>query len=510
MKSSQHKLRGRITVHPERSIGRVSPHILGHFVEHFPGCVYGGYYDPESPLADNQGFRTDVLDAVRRVQPAIMRWPGGNFVSAYHWHNGIGEENERPAIYDPVWGVQESNRFGTAEFISLCRKANAEPYICLNLGTGTIDEAMQWVEYCNHDSDTKWAALRKQHGHSTPFDVKFWGLGNEVFGPWQMNAMPAPTYGRVALEYAKAVKWIDPDAKLVIVGGQDPDWHIDVLREVRDPILVENGTLPAVDYVSIHMYFTSEPVGFYETMAAADYMEEQTQVLRDAIRAVYGFRDQQPKIAWDEWNFYRWAHYERISENDRNERYDLKSALFTACALNGFIRQCDIVGMANYSPFVNIRGAVFVDGENLVLRPQYHVFDLFGNHAGKTAIETTVACDTFSADLMSITDQYVYANPKPGKFLDVAASLMEDDRQLFISIVNRNEDHDIECTLAFAEEPEFNHATVFSINADSPSASNTPREPDKVALEERSIHVIHPFSYTVPAHSITGFLFEMK
>ena len=507
--SMQHAPTGTIRVYPDRVQGTISPLIYGHFVEHFPKCVYGGYYDPQSPLADNHGLRTDVVEAVRHVKPGIMRWPGGNYASAYHWRNGIGEKRARPTTYDPVWMTEDTNQFGTAEFIELCRQTEAEPYICLNLGTGSIDEAMQWVEYCNLDGNTEYATLRRQHGYAKPFNVKYWGLGNEVYGPWQMNTMDATTYGKVAVQYAKAIKWVDPRVKIVAVAGQHADWQEDLLTQTRDPIVVGNSRVAGVDYVSLHAYFASEPMGFYETIAAADHVEEQTQLLRAAIHAVFGSRERQPLIAWDEWNFYFWSHYERASENYRNEVYDLKDALFTASVLNGFIRNCDIVGMANYSPFVNIRGAIHVDGPALLFRPQYHVFDLYANYARGRAVATTIESEAFSVSQRP--NVRFLTNARQGKVLDAAATLNSDSKTLFLSIVNRHECDAIPCTVDLGAVHLSSQATLFSINASSPSESNSLNDPDNVTLKRDKITIApSPFSHTLPAHSITAFLFKME
>jgi alpha-N-arabinofuranosidase len=393
--------------------------------------------------------------------------------------------------------------------MDLCRKTEVEPYICLNLGTGTIDEAMQWVEYCNLDGDTEYARLRKQHGHVKPFNVKYWGLGNEVYGPWQMNTMDATSYGKIALQYTKAIKWVDPGVKIVAVAVQHTDWQTELLRQIRDPIIVGNSRVPCVDYVSIHAYFVSEPVSFYETMLAADHVEEQTQLLRSAIHAAYGSRDHQPLIAWDEWNFYLWSHYERAGENYRNEVYDLKNALFTASVLNSFIRNCDIVGMANYSPFVNIRGAIFADGPAFLLRPQYHVFDLYANHAGQRAIETTVESDTFSVTAPLVSR--VLLNSKPGKVLDAAATVNDDGKELFLSIVNRHESKAIPCAIDLGDARVSNQATIFSINAASPTDSNSLNAADRVTLKQSTASLGSPsLTHTLPAHSVTAFLFKME
>ena len=164
----------RIVVDPARQIGSVDRNVFGGFVEHLGRCVYGGLYDEGSPLADAQGFRTDVLGLLREFRMGVLRWPGGNFVSNYHWADGIGPKDDRPRRPELAWGAEESNRFGTDEFMAYCRQLGTEPYVCLNMGTGTLDEALAWVEYCNGAGDTAWAQRRRRNGHAEPYGVRYW------------------------------------------------------------------------------------------------------------------------------------------------------------------------------------------------------------------------------------------------------------------------------------------------------------------------------------------------
>lgn len=177
----------RIKLDPDRRIGELDRRVFGGFVEHLGRCIYGGVFDEGSSLSDERGYRRDVLAAAKDLRIPILRWPGGNFVSGYHWTDGIGARDERPRKMDLAWSTEESNRFGTDEFIEYCRMLGAEPYICVNMGTGTMDEAQAWVEYCNGTGDTYWANLRRENGHEEPYNVRYWGLGNEMYGEWQIG-----------------------------------------------------------------------------------------------------------------------------------------------------------------------------------------------------------------------------------------------------------------------------------------------------------------------------------
>ena len=202
-------LTARIKVDAERTIGEIDRMIYGNFTEHLGRCIYGGIYEPTSPQAGEGGFRKDVIAGTKELGVSLVRWPGGNFVSGYHWMDGIGDRSLRPMRKDLAWGDLESNQVGTDEFLHWAKLAGVEPYICINAGTGTLDEARDWVEYVN-GKDTHFASLRAKNGHPEPYGVKYWGLGNEIDGDWQIGHKNAEDYGKFALEAAKMMKWADP------------------------------------------------------------------------------------------------------------------------------------------------------------------------------------------------------------------------------------------------------------------------------------------------------------
>ncbi len=212
---AQAPLKARIKIDTERTIGEIDPKLYGNFIEHLGRCIYGGVFEENSPLSDANGFRRDVLDAAKKLHVTLLRWPGGNFSSNYHWRDGIGPRDQRPPRLEMAWGTVESNRFGTHDFLNYTEMLGAEPYICANLGTGTWEEAQQWVEYCNSAEDTAMTRLRRQNGRRDPWKVTYWGLGNEMDGPWQMGHRTAEDYGKFALEAAKLMKWTDPNVRLI-------------------------------------------------------------------------------------------------------------------------------------------------------------------------------------------------------------------------------------------------------------------------------------------------------
>ena len=198
-----------ITLHTDFQIGEVDPRIFGGFLEHMGRAVYQGVYDPDCAHADKDGFRRDVLSALERLQYPVMRYPGGNFVSGYHWTDGIGPREQRPTVRDLAWQSTEPNHIGTDEYITLCRKMGWTPMLTVNLGTGTPEEARNWVEYCNSTIGTKYANWRAENGNEQPHNVKLWCLGNEMDGPWQLGHVPADQYAIRAQQAAKMMKDVD-------------------------------------------------------------------------------------------------------------------------------------------------------------------------------------------------------------------------------------------------------------------------------------------------------------
>ncbi|KLU92729.1 alpha-N-arabinofuranosidase C [Magnaporthiopsis poae ATCC 64411] len=213
-----------IHVDADRKLSKIDPMIYGGFTEHMGRCIYGGIYDPSSPLADGHGFRTDVIEALREINVPVIRYPGGNFVATYHWQDGVGPRDRRPRRPELAWLGVETNEFGTDEFmawldvLSRGREKRVEPYLCLNMGTGTLDEALAWVEYCNGTGDTHYANMRRRNGHPEPYKVKYWALGNEAWGPWQIEQMTQKDYAKKAIQWSKALRLLDPSITLILCG----------------------------------------------------------------------------------------------------------------------------------------------------------------------------------------------------------------------------------------------------------------------------------------------------
>lgn len=261
---------GKIIVNKVYRKGKIDKRIYGSFVEHMGRVVYSGVYEPENPCADEDGFRTDVLQAVKDAGITSIRYPGGNFVSCYHWEDGIGDKKLRPRRPELAWKAIETNEFGTDEFMKWCKKAGTEPVLAVNLGTRGIEDAVHYLEYCNFQEGTTYSDMRKDNGHAEPYHVKTWCLGNEMDGMWQLGHKDAKDYGKLARETAKAMKVLDPSVELVSCGSSlntmdtYPEWEAATLEE----------TYEFVDYISLHQYFDGHEKNMIEFLAQADEMNQ--------------------------------------------------------------------------------------------------------------------------------------------------------------------------------------------------------------------------------------------
>ncbi|MFN8450511.1 MAG: alpha-L-arabinofuranosidase C-terminal domain-containing protein [Anaerolineae bacterium] len=430
----------QIRVDLDRKLASIDRNIFGGFAEHLGRCIYGGIYEPDSPLADEDGIRADVLDALCRLRMPILRYPGGNFVSGYRWRDGIGPADERPVRADLAWNSIESNQFGTNEFIQLCRKLETEPYLTVNCGDGDLREARDWVEYCNGTQDTSLVKLRRQHGFDAPHNVKYWGIGNEVDGHWQIGAKTPEEYARAYLEFAKVMKWVDPTIKLT--AAVTSDWSGDIVA--RAGLLVEQaGRL--IDYLGIHWYVGNPTNNFEAYMAVSELIEERLSAYDGLIRMLRLQHKLQHPIAIgvDEWNvWYRKRSEAGDFSNTLEEIYNLEDALVVAIQLNAFIRHAASVRMANLAQVVNVIAPIFTNPSGLFLQSIFYPFELYSSTCGTTALDVFWKGDTFSTGAHTGI-----------RTLDVAATLNEDRKQVVLYVVNRSETKAMETAISLPTPP---------------------------------------------------------
>jgi alpha-N-arabinofuranosidase len=366
----------------------ISRHIYGHFSEHLGRCIYDGFWVDESLNVPKKGrIRMDIVEALKKINIPNLRWPGGCFADEYHWRDGIGPREQRPKMVNTNWGgVTEDNSFGTHEFLELCSLLGAEPYICGNVGSGTVEEMSKWIEYLNFDGVSPMADLRRQNGRNEPWRVQFWGVGNENWGCG--GNMTAEFYADQYKRYASYVKnYPNAMVKKIAGGPSDGDYHwTEVLMKNVGPRLMWG--------LSLHSY--TIPVNWQKKGSATNFPEEEyISALKSCLRmeqyikghsAIMDRYDPQKRVALvvDEWGI--WTDVEPgTNPGFLFQQNSLRDALIAATTLNIFNNHCDRVKMANLAQTVNVLQAlILTDKEKMLLTPTYHVFDLYKVHHDAT------------------------------------------------------------------------------------------------------------------------------
>jgi alpha-L-arabinofuranosidase len=481
-----------IRVDSDRTLATIDRKIFGGFVEHLGRSIYSGIYEPDSPLADENGIRTDVLAALQRLRLPILRYPGGNFVSGYRWRDGIGPLEDRPARAELAWASVESNHFGTNEFVQFCRKLKTEPFMVVNCGDGDMREARDWVEYCNGTQDTALVKLRRQHGFDEPHNIKYWGIGNEVDGHWQIGAKTPTEYARAYLEFAKVMKWVDPTIKLTAAATSD--WKGDIVSRVCQ--LVEQAG-PMIDYLGIHWYVGNPTNNFADYMAVSEVVEDRLSAFEGLIRMLrLQHKLAKPiAIAVDEWNvWYRKRSDAGDFSNTLEEIYNLEDALAVAIQMNAFIRHAATVRMANLAQIVNVIAPIFTNANGLFLQPIFFPFELYSSTCGTKTLDVYWDGDTFST-----------SNNTSVRTLDVAATLNETEKLLTLHVVNRSETKSLETHISLGGTaticgPVQSHV----VNGPNIKAENSFDHPDNVGVTKKDSQIEgRDFTYTFEPHSVT-------
>ncbi|MFC1739288.1 alpha-N-arabinofuranosidase [Planctomycetota bacterium] len=493
----------RIKIDIERTIGQINKNIYGNFVEHLGRCVYDGIYDPDSPLSDKNGFRKDVLEAVKGLNVTITRYPGGNFVSNYHWLDGVGPE--RIPRMELAWARLETNQFGTNEFMKFVKEIGTKPYFAVNMGTGTIEEAQCWVEYCNVKQGPYYAELRHKHGYPEPHNIKYWSLGNEMDGSWQMGHLNNEDYCKKAREAAKLMKLTSPDIKLIATGSSnyrpdaDPDaWNSKILHELRD----------VVDYIALHIYVGNPENNYYNFLPTPLVLEQRTKIVkgmitREMVDVNRGNRDP-IYIAWDEYNVWYRARTTDTMRGTRalEEHYNLEDALVIAGFLNAFVRNADVVKMANMAQLVNVIAPIFTNKKTLFKQAIYYPLQLFSHNVYGTSLDVFVDCDTYDTERFLIGLGESTTVQKNVPYLDVSA--VYTDGNVIICVVNRHKDKAL-ATKIISQQGwfegklkvyEVNGPDIKSVNDFDKETVRTTEKPDITVSGES-------FTYSFPPHSFT-------
>ena len=410
--------------HPRAQINR---NIYGHFSEHLGRCIYGGLYVGEdSPIPNVNGMRTDVVEALKKLQVPVLRWPGGCFADEYHWRDGIGPKAARRRMVNTNWGgVVEDNSFGTHEFMELCRQIGCEAYINANVGSGTVQEMAEWVEYLNSDTDSTIAMQRRANGHDAPFHVKFWGVGNESWGCG--GNMRPEYYADVYRRYQTYCRNYGEDRLYRIAcGASVDDWNwTEVLMKnagrFMDAITLHHYTVPGAwqDKGSA----TDFGADLYaETMRKAAYMDD---LIRGHL-AIMDRYDPEHRVGLivDEWGC--WHNVEPgTNPGFLYQQNTMRDAMVAALTLNIFNSHAGRVVMANLAQTVNVlQSVVLTDGADMLLTPTYHVFDLYKPHMDARLLSSCAACGEIPGGVKQLS---VSASEKDGKITVTAANLSADE-----------------------------------------------------------------------------------
>ena len=477
-------------------IGKVNPFVLGQFIEHFPRQIYRGLYEEGSPHSDSNGYRLDVEKALKDLDIPVLRWPGGNYASGYHWKWGAGPKIERVARKNPHWDEFESHHFGTTEFIEHCRRIGAEPLICVGVGSSDEnpkpEEAAAWVHYCNAVNGPE-AELRAKAGYPDPLNVKWWGLGNECWGPWQIGYYKnGEDYGKDALEFIKAMKKSDASLKFIAVLG-DPGLY----RSWNKKLLSNDDLAREIDALAWHHYLQiGDPEIRISHAAASSGLRRVERKLRGIIRVIQDTckrigRDDLIQIAITEWNEYGWIE-DSIEKNGAADQYDLAHALYTAGFLNIVLRKAVNISIANYSPVVNTRGLIYADNRGTLLRSTYFVYQMYKPCAGGLSILPQVDCPKLE-DTNAL-------------MLDVAA-VKKGDNRVYLFVVNRALE-DLACQITI---PDFvvKPSSGMILTAESLKSYNSFENPDTIIPREFEVNVSgEKFKISFPKHSLSVLLLE--
>ncbi|WP_375535098.1 alpha-N-arabinofuranosidase [Alteribacillus sp. HJP-4] len=450
------------------TISDIDERIYGSFIEHLGRAVYGGLYEPDHPQADESGFRKDVMELVENLQVPIVRYPGGNMVSAYNWEDGVGPKSERPRRLELAWSTIETNQVGTNEFAEWAKKVNSEVMMAVNLGTRGIDAARNLLEYCNHPGGTFYSDLRKKHGYDQPHNIKTWCLGNEMDGPWQLGGKTAEEYGRLAYETAKAMKIVDPSIELVSCGSSHakmptfPQWEATTLEH----------TYEFADYISLHQYYGNHDNDTANYLAKSLDMDNFIQSVIstcDYIKAKTRSK-KTINLSFDEWNV--WFHSTdadkklepwQVAPPQLEDVYNFEDALLVGNMLHSMIKHSDRVKIACMAQLVNVIAPIMTENGGKVWKQTiyypYYYTSVYGR--GK-ALKPIIHSPKY--DSAEFTDV---------PYLDSSIVYNEAKEELVVFATNRHLENTllVECDIRSFEEFELLEHVV--LENDDPKAVNT-------------------------------------
>ena len=488
-----------------------NPRLFGAFLEHLGRSIYTGVYDPGNPLSDERGFRKDVIKEVADLHVPIIRYPGGNMVSGYNWEDGVGPKKDRPTVLERAWNSLETNQFGTNDFMDWAKAVGTEPLLGFNLGTGTSEMAVAYIEYCNYSKGTKWSDLRRSHGYEQPHKVKYWCLGNEMDGPWQMGRLEAREYGRKARDIAQQARVIDPDVQLIACGSSNTilptylKWDREVLEECYD----------MVDGISLHNYFGNEPelAGGKSERFLAQNLDMERQILEitavaDYVQGLY----RSPKKLWlsfDEWNvWYRARTPDHLDGKGAfapkllEEVYNLEDAMLTGGFLNTLMRQSDRVRVACLAQIVNVIAPLVTNSKGTLRQSIYYPYQMVLKYARGRLLDIQVESETYPIRAAGLRPDFARDENVP--FLDVVATYDAKEKRIAVFALNRDISNERELALNFEDVAPSRVLAAETVTGPDLKAFNTFESPNKVVMTKLdSMKAGAKMTIKLPARSYT-------
>ena len=496
-------MRATVTAHKDYTIAKIDDRVYGAFLEHLGRAIYTGIYEPGHKTADKNGMRGDVAKLVRDINIPCVRYPGGNFVSAYNWEDGIGPRDQRPTRLDLAWHTSESNAVGIHEFADWCDTVGTQMMLAINLGSRGLDQARNFVEYVNGPTGSYWGDLRKKNGRKDPWDVKLWCLGNEMDGPWQVGHKTAEEYGRLANETAKALRAFDKNLELIVCGSSHsymptyPDWERIVLEHTYD----------AVDHISLHMYFNNRAKNTANYLAMNARLDEYIGTVASTIEFVRSKKrsKKQVAISFDEWNVWYhsnkkdraildgnggWPHAPGLLE----DIYNFEDVLMVGLILNTFIRRADVVKIACIAQLVNVIAPIMTEKGGPAWAQTIYYPYFFASVFGRgTALQ-----------LVTSSPGYETTHAADTPFVDVSGVHNEQDGTLSFFLVNRHTSETIETDVSLQgfgngtiiEHQVMTHPDLKAVNTARHQHEVAPRKGTGASISGNALTVaLPPYSY---------------
>lgn len=481
-----------LKLNPEPSNTKINKEIYGHFSEHLGTCIYEGIYVGEdSEIPNTKGYRNDVIAAFKELQVPVLRWPGGCFADTYHWKDGIGPKEDRPSIVNVFWGgVTEDNSFGTHEFLEFCEIVGTEPYLSINVGSGTVQEAMEWVEYVTSSNKSPMTDLRKKNGREEPWNVKFWGIGNENWGCG--GDMDPEYYSNIFRNYSSYIRGDDFQKVICGPSAGDGNWTEKILSGLKGKNNLAQG-------LSLHYY--TLPTANWENKGSSVNFEEDmwfatlknTLLIEDYINQHLAIMDKYDpngdiKLIVDEWGTW----YDKLPDTKDGflqQQNTVRDALVAGMNLNIFNNHADRISMANIAQIVNVLQSVIrTDGSSMVKTPTYHVFKMYNVHQEAKLISTELT-----------TENYSYKNEN---IPALTASASEKNGVTNITVTNANPNKAI--TLTYDLNKKYKSATAKIVNGKKITDYNDFNTTEKVSVTDFKIGKIknEQLQISIPAHSV--------